>query len=280
MLLTATLSAIVVASVYEVRGRLAKRRAASDAPASSSQQPASPIAPLERRTSLEDSCTTLRRHYLVRCPGDVLAEFPPSGQPAPPGTSTNPETEARAMADLTAWLNPSPAELGELAKRCEVRFVIPTLTENQPPTVTEEDASALSLSAKERALLDRTMRDMHTDLRDFAVRAYGEGAGRSAKASGLTLEEMLSDLQTRPENGFEEARQKFARERGGLASPPASATHQPPGERLLRLWAAMGDELERRLADGVGTERAHQLRFSPHATWTNRFSFSGCPSQP
>ena len=190
------------------------------------------------------------------------------------------ESESRKIAELTAWLKPSPSELGEMARRCELRFVIPAITENQPPTVTDEQSSALSLSTNERTLLERTLRDMHVGLRDFTKQAFDEAAGQSVKASGLSLEEMLTDLQTRPEDGFAEARQKLAQEQAGLASPPEPETHQPPGERLLRLWASMGDEFERRLADRLGTDRAHQLRFSPQAVWTNRFAHSGCQSQP
>jgi hypothetical protein len=189
------------------------------------------------------------------------------------------ESEARSISELTAWLKPSPSELGEMARRCELRFVMPAITENQPPTVTDEQSSALSLSTNERALLERILRDMHTGLRVFTEQAFAEASGQSAKASGLTLEEMLTDLQTRSGNGFDEARQNLAQERAGLASPTETSSDQPPGERLLRLWSSMGDDFERRLADDVGSDRAHQLRFSPHAGWTNRFAQTGCRSQ-
>ena len=221
----------------------------------------------------------LRRRYLTRCSGDSLAAVP-SEQAAAPAKPPTPENEARAVAELATWLNPSANELAELAKHCEVRFVIPAITENQRPPLTDEDATALSLSYRERGLIDRTLADMHKEFREFAARAFAEGAGASPAGSAPTLEDMLADLQTRPENGFEEAREKLARERAGLIPPPKPGTHLPPGERLLRRWATLGDELERRLSDGLGSERAHQLRFSPRAVWTRRFAESGCRSQP
>jgi len=165
-----------------------------------------------------------------------------------------------------------------MAKSCEVRFVIPAVTANNPPIVTDPQAAALALSSQERALLERTLRDLHAELREFASRAVTEVPGHPANASELTLEEMLADLETRPENGFEEAKRKLARERADLEPAPRAGRYQPPGERLLRLWPTLGDELERRLAGALGPERAEQLRFSTHATWTDRFSRSGCQS--
>jgi hypothetical protein len=91
---------------------------------------------------------------------------------------------------------------------------------------------------------------------------------------------MLTDLQTRPENGFEEAKQKLARERAGLVAAPAAGAPQPAGEQLLRLWASLGDDFERQLADVLGDDRARELRLSPQAEWTNRFSESGCRGAP
>jgi hypothetical protein len=278
LLLAAMLSALVVAGVYEVGGR-ARRRSAADTSASRLEQAVADTEPERSEGRQDESCTALRRRYLARCPEDLPAAVP-SEQRAAPGAAPSPESTGRAVAELAAWLNPSPNELAELATHCEVRFVIPAITENQPPRLSDEDAAALSLSNRERGLIDRTLGDMHKEFREFAARAYAEAAGPSAQGSAPTLEAMLADLQTRPENGFEAAREKLARERAGMAPPPRPGTRLPPGERLLRRWATLGDELERQLSDGVGSERAHQLRFSPRAVWTRRFAESGCRSPP
>jgi hypothetical protein len=89
----------------------------------------------------------------------------------------------------------------------------------------------------------------------------------------------MDDIQERPSNGFDQARQRLALERAGMATPPAAAADLPPGERIFRLSAGLGDDFERRLADRLGADRAHQLRYSPLAApWMNSFSQSGCPT--
>jgi hypothetical protein len=166
-----------------------------------------------------------------------------------------------------------------MARHCEVRFDMPAITDNEPPAVTDEQAAALSLSEHERDLLQRTLRDLHTDLRRFAERAFTEAGGRGGGTATPTLEEMLTELQSRPGGGFEEAREKLARERATSVAPVGPSAQQPPGERLLRMWAVLGDQFERQLAADLGSDRARHLRASPLAGWMNRFSQAGCRSE-
>lgn len=276
MLLAAAIAAIVVVGIYEVRARMAKHHPESQSDAKE-LEPSEPLAPTEvSPVRFGQSCGELGRLYLARCPLDFRT--PEQAVPAP-NSETN-EEEARVSSDLAAWRSPNTLELGEMAKRCEVRFEMPAITENQAPHVTDEASAALSLSSGERGLLEQTLSDMHARLRGFAEQAFLEAGGPTTKPSELSLEEILIDLQTRPENGFEQAREKLARERAGLMPPPQSGLPQPPGERLLRLWATVGDQFEQRLAGELGSDRAHQLRSSPQAVWMNRFSHSGCRAQP
>jgi len=275
----AVLPALAVVAIYEIRGRTTK----PTGPEPAASVDAGP--PLFATSGpSHESCGALRRRYLARCSVDLSSTAPAPGRPAatdgPPNPESNRDSEERAIAERSAWLNPSAAELAEMARRCEVRFAIPAITENQPPAITDQQASTLSLSGQERALLERTLHDLHGELRDFAAHAVDDAAGGSPPAPGMTLEQMLAELEMRSENGFEEARQQLAQERAGLAQPPQPGARQPPGERLLRLWAGMGNELERRLAEGLGAARARQLRLSPHATWIDRFVRSGCASPP
>lgn len=271
LLLVAALSALVVAAVYEVRAWLGKR--APEVRASATAEERSERAPggRARPVPIQEECADLRQRYLARCPPDVDVSAP--GAPAQQSSTAQAADRANAV-QLDAWLNPSPRELEDMAGRCETRLDMPSITENLPPHVDDEAAAALALSSRERALLQRTLDDMHAELRGFAERALAEATGRSTTPLGL--EEMLAELQTHPESGFEEARETLARERAGLIPPPASGAHPPPGERLLRLWAGAGEQFERRLLDELGRARAHQLRSSPDAAWMNRFSQSGC----
>jgi len=280
LLLVAVLSGLIVASVYEVRARVAKRHSQRSADEPPQSAPSASLDDQDR--AARDGCADLRRRYLLAQCSNDLPLAPASVQPGPaPGSQAD---QARAASELAVWLNPAPDELGDMARRCEVRFDMPAITETQPPAVTDEASAALSLSGRERALVDQTLSDLHAGLRTFAERAFAETAGQSAAtaaaASAPTLEEMLTELQTRPEGGFEEARAKLAAERAGLMPPPARDALQPTGERLLRRWASLGDEFERLLSDKLGSDRAHQMRVSTHAGWMNRFSQAGCRSQP
>ena len=279
LLLVGAISALVVAGIYEVRARLAKHHPELQSDTKALQQFPQLAQAEDPPVPAGERCTDLRRRYLARCPNDLLTARPGKRQVSavPTGSHVN---ESRAGADLASWQDPSPAELGEMAKRCEVRLEMPAITENQPRTVTDEESAALSLSSRERELLQETLIDMHAGLQHFAKRAIAGTADLSDKVPEPTFEEILADLRARPENGFDEARQKVAQERAGLSPPPESDSNQPPGERLLRVWTRMGDEFERRLAAGLGSERAHQLRLSPNAGWINRSSQSGCRSQP
>jgi len=283
-LFAAALSALAVAGIYEVRARVEARggrapdraEEETDGPAERAVRPEPPAS-----ASAVPDCGDLRRRYLLQCPPDLAggAAIEASGAPRAPMSS---DADPRAAAALSAWLNPSPDELGQMARSCEVRLEMPAITDNEPPVVTDEQAVALSLSDRERDVLQRTLRQLHTELGGFARSALaGLPASPSASndASAATLEEMLSELRTRPGSGFEAGREKLARERAALAIPAGPSAQQPPGERLLRTWATLGDQLERQLATELGKDRARQLRTSPQAGWMNRFSEAGCRTE-
>lgn len=276
LFLVALLSALVVAGVYEVRARLAHHRLASRPLAP--EQTEATVSAVGSSDVVEESCADLRRRYLSRCPSNL--PLPAPARQVPPLDPGRGEDDARTADQLAAWLHPSSGELADMAKRCEVRFEMPAVTENQPPTVTDEASVALSLTGRERVFLQQTLREMHTGIRDFVARAAAERGPGGGTLAQPSLEEILAELQARPENGFENARERVAQERAGLVAPPEPGAPQPMGERLVRLWGRLGDDFERRLAEGLGSDRARQLRSSPQASWMNRFSQSGCRSQP
>jgi hypothetical protein len=269
LLLVAILSALVVASIYEIRARLAKRAVPTREESETPEQSA-PVPDQRSPMLAQEDCVGLKRRYLARCSDDL--------QPAPKGELscpqvTHPEDEARVASALADWQNPGPTELAAMAKRCEVRFEMPAVTENQPPTLTDEQAAAMALSGSEKALIQKSLEEMHSGLHDSANRLLPQpGAAGSARS----LEEILTELQTVPENGFEAARERLAQERAGLSPPPQGDAPLSPGEQLLRLYAGMGDQFEQRLAAGLGKERARELRSASQAGWMNRFSEAGC----
>jgi hypothetical protein len=187
--------------------------------------------------------------------------------------------EAEKMAELGAWVHPTKDQLAAMAAGCELRFISPAIMEKQPPTVDDEHATALSLSIGERAELDQTLRQMHQSFAASVRQVYASGSADPTKGSSLSVQDMIEEIQGRSDSGFEQARQKLALERAGMASPPATGADLPPGERILRLSADLGGDFEKRLADRLGADRARQLLYSHLASpWTNRSTQSGCPA--
>ena len=276
--LVSVLSALLVVGVHQIHARLSQ---SPPAPALQSEEP----EPTEAggatpRTQSGESCDALRIRYILQC--SMGKALPAVGRPVSPrasSTAMSPESEAKEMAEAFAWLHPPKDHLADLARRCEVRFISPEITGNQVPTVDDKQARALALSSNERTELDQTLRQMHQSFADSVRQAYAAGATDPSKASSLSVEQMLDDIQERPNNGFDQARQRLALELAGMATPPAAGADLPPGERIFRLSAGLGDDFERRLADRLGVERARQLRYSSLAApWMNSFSQSGCPT--
>lgn len=279
--LVSVLSALLVVGAYQIRARLSKGHPAPPATALQSEGPEPTEAQgATPRTRPGESCDALRARYTLQCvlgvaPSTVASDV--SLRASRPARS--PQSEAQEMAEALAWLHPTKDQLADLARRCEVRLISPEIAGNEVPTVNDKDAKALALSSNERTELEQTLHQMHDSFVDSVRQAYAAGATDPSKASSLSVEQMIDDIQERPDNGFDQARQRVALERAGMATPPAAGADLPPGERIFRLSAGLGDDFESRLADRFGAARAHQLRYSPLASsWTNRVAQSGCPT--
>jgi hypothetical protein len=185
------------------------------------------------------------------------------------------------MAALFAWAHPTKDELAEMAARCEVRLISPAMMKKQPPTMDDEHAKALSLSAHERTELDQTLRQTHEGFAASVRQAYAGGSTDPTIGSSMSVQEMIDEIQERSGDELLQARRKLALERAGMAPPPAASADLPPSERIFRLTVELGDEFEKRLTDRFGAERARQLQYSPLAgPWTTRSSQAGCPAEP
>jgi hypothetical protein len=186
-----------------------------------------------------------------------------------------PAHEEQEMTQIAEWVKPSKDMLIDMARRCEVRFVSPAIMDNQAPAIDDQQAAALSLSSRERAAANQILEEMHERFADSVRPLFGDETNDSNRPS--SLDEMITEMQTREDSGFDQARQKLALERAGMALPPAPDVELPAGERFLRLWAGLGDEFEQRLANQLGADRARQLRYSPNALpWTSRYVHAGC----
>ena len=274
LVLASALSALLVVGVYEIRARISKGQPAPPAPLQSDLEDRAEAVRALPRTPSSESCDGLRSRYILQCStGRDLPDVTSAGS----NTAMSPEHEAAEIADSSAWAHPPKNQLADMATRCEIRSVAPAVTESQVPTVDDDSARALALSPSERAELDQTLRQMHQSFAESVQQIYAEGTGDPNRGSSLFLDQMINDIQNRPNSGLDQARQTLALERAGMATPPATDATLPPGERLLRRSAGLGDDFERRLADRLGADRARQLLFSPFAgPWTTRSTQSGC----
>jgi hypothetical protein len=268
--LASACSALLVVGAHEIRARLSKGHPASPAPAPQSEGQDPKAAQGARpRTRSGESCDALKDRYGLQCPTEkALPTVAPDSK------------EAEKMAALFAWAHPSKDKLAEMAARCELRLISPAMMEKQPPIVDDEHAKALSLSAHERAEIDQTLRQMHESFAASVRQAYAGGSTDPTIGSSMSAQEMIGEIQDRSGDESLQARRKLALERAGMATPPGAGADLPPSERILRVSAGLGDDFEKRLADRLGADRAHQLLYSPLARpWVRPSTLVGCPEE-
>jgi hypothetical protein len=268
--LAAACSALLVVGAHEIPARLSKGHPAPPAPApqSEGQDPEAAQGAKPRPRSGE-SCDALKDRYVLQCPTEkALPTVAPDSK------------EADKMAARFAWAHPTKDKLAEMAASCELRLISPAMLEKQPPTVDDEHARALSLSTHERAELDQTLRQMHESFAASVRQAYAGGSTDPTIGSSMSVQEMIDEIEDRSGDESLQARRNLALERAGMATPPAAGAYLPPSERILRMSASLGDDFERRLADRLGADRAHQLLYSPLARpWVRPSTLVGCPEE-
>jgi hypothetical protein len=189
------------------------------------------------------------------------------------------QTSKPASRDLRSLIEPTREELLARAQRCEVAYNYPNLDAPEPTKVGDGLAKRLGLSDTEREAVDEVMRELHAQVPADLRKLYAEMSGDAATAARLSPAALLSEIfQKAPEETMSEARIQLSRERAGLAPPPARPGAGPVVERALRLMMGLGDDLERRLGERLGPERARALR-GLRESWRSTSSWSGCGSR-
>jgi hypothetical protein len=105
---------------------------------------------------------------------------------------------------------------------------------------------------------------------------YAEATNEPAPAK-LSARDMQHALFERFPTELHQAQQRLAQERAGQATPPTDPSAAPAVERMLRLIMASADEVERRLGNVVGADRAHEIRRTDG--FGGRRIQSGCPGE-
>ena len=170
----------------------------------------------------------------------------------------------------------TPEELAWMAKRCELRYDVPTYALELGAQVSPAEAASLRLADDERGAVNQVLSEGNSGLVEQMRQLYIELTGDRAVADALSPRNLQHEIFSKSRPGdLERALQRLSAERAGIAQPPAELTGLSPVERLLRLLAASGDQYQERLAAIIGPDRAAQLRRAGAGTGTR--IQAGCP---
>lgn len=201
------------------------------------------------------------RGQLARAPSD------PSGDSQPPAAAL------RNPLDATFY-PASPEELGALAKSCTVRIDQPELLDSTPGTVGQA-ADAMSATGDEVRAMNEVMRELHASFRDRLRDLYSEAMGHPPD-NELSPRAMLGEFRDKRPPEAAGLLATVARERAGEIAPPASLADASAYERAQRMYFALGDEFQSRVAQVLGPERASVLRAASGGWKWSRSQFTGC----
>lgn len=185
----------------------------------------------------------------------------------------------RKRADETRTYDLSQEQLVEMAQRCELRWDLPSITLDEPQTVTRSAVDEFGLDGEQVTAVNAVLAKTNQRLLDAVMGLYVEATGDPAPA-GFAPDAMFAEIVDKtPRETIKAVFQRLSAERAGLAPPPADPAAGEPIERLLRLVTAAGDQLERELADKVGADVARALR-DEHQGWGEKSrSRVGCPGE-
>lgn len=200
-------------------------------------------------------------------------------EPYAPGSS-RPEAKEVRTERVSNFLDPTPEELREMAKECRLRWDSPGLRPKSLNRPTPEQLKELNITEDEAEVMAEVHQAFVAEslekLRAIYVAATGD-AESARVLSPEALEQEVFDKST--EDSVRRAFQRVARERAGLAVPPADTLGLTPAERLVRFNTSLGDAYERAMADKLGTAKARELRRMNNGWGSRHSSGMGCPSQ-
>lgn len=181
--------------------------------------------------------------------------------------------------DGRPWFDPSPELLAQFAAECRIRFDTPPVDGSEPFQLTADRGAEAGLSADETARVNEVLRDLHARWKAFLVELYIEVTGDADRADSLSPSALSRELEDKAVPGDAAAvRERIARERAGLETPPTDLSKASAIERYYRRVTALGDETERALAAVLGPERARAVR-AHDGGWGWRSEMSGCADE-
>jgi hypothetical protein len=178
--------------------------------------------------------------------------------------------------DGRPWFDPPAEELGSFVADCKVQLDLPPVMESTPRPVGPELVAELGLEPGEVATFDQAVARLHERFSRALRALYVEVTGDPTGADTLSPDAIASELRDKSPDGEDtRVRRQIARERAGLARPPAELSQRSAYERYFRLLAGLGDELERDLGAALGGPRARAIR-AAGGGWPMRMQMAGC----
>jgi hypothetical protein len=176
-----------------------------------------------------------------------------------------------------AFVDASKEQLLARVARCEVRYDVPEVMDAVPRTISDNRKRDLGLTDTERDAMNEAYAETHAQVSAQLRRLYVEIGGDAQIADKMSSGSLIGEvLQRLPEGEQREARGRLARERAGLLPPPGDPGKGSASERIFRLMMNLGDDLERKIGERIGAERAHGLRLRKDGWPGGRSSHSGC----
>jgi hypothetical protein len=162
------------------------------------------------------------------------------------------------VSDERHFFPPSADDLVRWAENCELRLDEPPVLGIEPEDLGDA-REELAMTDDEARVVEDAIRRVHERFRDQLRAIYVEATGDDAGAGSLSPRAMLDEIEDKAtDDGNVYVR--IARERAGLEPVPADTSHAPANERAMRLYAGLGAELQRTIAQTLGPERAYELR--------------------
>jgi hypothetical protein len=191
------------------------------------------------------------------------------------GDKSHDSDDPADKADFNPWKHhPTDEQLLRWAERCQVRYDHPEVNHFQPVKGGDSIDNA-TIQASEADPYNTAMSELQKGWQQLVRSLYVETTNDAVGADSLSTSAMENEIEAKSPPGEAAAiRQKIARERAGLQSPPSDLSKTSPLERYLRAKYALGDQAEAALAKRLGPDRAREIRGDG---WGHRGDSGGCP---
>ncbi len=175
-------------------------------------------------------------------------------------------------------IDPSPEQLQEMAKNCEVNVDMPSDLSGTPADMSDKTAAKYGLSPSERTSFDQATKTFGAAAGAQLAAFYTQVTGKPVDPA-MTSHAMIEIISGTIGAQGAAARQHIAQQRAGIATTPSDWTQQSVADQYEHWFSGLGDAFEDAVGAQLGAARAHALRSVNNGWLGSRHSSSGCPSE-